>query len=127
MRKFKELINLSLRPLRPCNHSGCPNLVISGRCPQHSKQVQQQYDRQRGSAVERGYDYQWAKFRAIYLSAHPLCTMCEDKGYIVKADLIHHKTPLDQGGSKYNEDNLQALCNDCHEEIHGKDRFKHKV
>jgi len=118
---------LALRPLRPCNYpGGCPELVVSGRCPKHAKQSQKQYDRQRGSSSSRGYDYQWAKFRAVYLSAHPFCVTCEENQYIVAATLIHHKTPLDEGGSKYSEDNLQALCNDCHEKKHGKDRWKRK-
>jgi 5-methylcytosine-specific restriction protein A len=75
----------------------------------------------------REYNSLWQKFRAVYLSLHPICVKCESKGYVVPAVLIHHVKPLDEGGSKYNEDNLQALCNDCHEEIHGKDRFKRRV
>ena len=114
------------KPLRPCNHTGCSQLVTSGYCEAHSKQVQKRYDKQRGTAAERGYDSRWQRFREIYMRGHPLCAMCEDKGYIVKADLIHHKTPLDQGGEKYADDNLMSVCSSCHESIHGKDRFKRR-
>lgn len=114
------------RPKRLCAYPGCNQLVDSGRCEKHAKQEQQRYDKQRGSAADRGYDSRWQRFREIYMRSHPLCVMCEDKGYIVKADLIHHIRPLDQGGEKYADNNLMSVCNACHEEIHGKDRWRKK-
>lgn len=117
---------MPMKPLRPCAHHGCNQLVTSGYCDAHKKQVKKQYDDKRLSASERGYDTQWQRFREIYMRGHPLCVMCESKGYIVKADLIHHEKPLNEGGDKYADDNLMSLCNDCHESIHGKDRFKRR-
>lgn len=112
------------KPLRLCTYPGCNQLVASGRCEKHTKQEQQRYDRQRGSAADRGYDYRWAKFREIYMRSHPLCVMCQHEGYIIKADLIHHIKPLDQGGSKYDEDNLMSVCQMHHEELHKGERWR---
>ena len=123
---IEKVKRLAMRPKRPCRHPGCPELVASGYCEKHTKPKNKDYDKQRGSSSSRGYDGQWQKFRLVYMRVHPLCVMCDDKGYVVKADLIHHKVPLDQGGSKYDDDNVMSVCNDCHESVHGKDRWKKK-
>ena len=115
---------MPMKPMRPCAHHGCPELVQSGYCEKHKKQTAQRYDKQRGTAASRGYDAQWQRFREVYMRGHPLCAMCENEGYIAKADLIHHKVPLDKGGEKYADDNLVSVCSKCHELIHGKDRWK---
>ncbi len=47
-------------PLRPCSHSGCGTLTSSGRCDRHQRPA---YDRERGTAAQRGYDYRWQKYR----------------------------------------------------------------
>ncbi|NIT55854.1 MAG: HNH endonuclease, partial [Aliifodinibius sp.] len=100
------------KPKRPCRHYGCPNLVDKGFCPEHAKKHNREYDRQRGTAHERGYDADWQKFREYYLRKHPVCKMCKRA-----ATLIHHKTPLSQGGNKYDNNNLMSLCTSCHVKI----------
>ena len=64
------------KPLRPCSHSGCKELVASGMCEQHSKREQQRYDKQRGTAAERGYNTRWAKYSRWFLS-QPENTFCK--------------------------------------------------
>jgi len=55
------------RPLKICSHPSCSELVKSGKCEQHSKQEQQRYDRQRGTAHDRGYNYRWSKYSQWFL------------------------------------------------------------
>ena len=62
------MIVLAQRPKRPCNFPGCAALVESGRCEKHSKQIQRQYDKQRGSSSERGYGSRWARYSKWFLS-----------------------------------------------------------
>ena len=111
------------RPMRLCSYPGCPALVYSGRCEKHTiKRDDKEYDRRRGSSTARGYNWEWQQFRAHYLRRHPLCVKCEEQGNITPATMIHHKTALRDGGSKYDEDNLVALCFDCHEIVEGRKR-----
>jgi len=51
---------------------------------------------------------------------------CEDHNRITPATMIHHKTALRDGGSKYDESNLVALCFDCHEVVEGRKKDLNK-
>ncbi len=76
-----------------------------------------QFDR-RGSAASRGYDSRWERIREIILAAQPLCQSCKARGMVVPATLVHHLTPLAQGGT-HHPDNLRPLCTSCHGRAHG--------
>ena len=102
----------------PCNHPGCPALTTERFCPAHAKQVQQRYDKERGTATERGYDSTWAKVRKIQLSQYPLCQRCEQGGVIRAAVLVHHVKRIADGGSVLDQNNLLSVCADCHYELH---------
>lgn len=117
---------MAMRPLRPCAHVGCSNLVTSGYCEEHKKEVKKRYDQYRGSYRERGYTSSWDKLRKRYITQYPLCESCEAKGIYEIATVVHHKVPIQEGGELLDVNNLQSLCNRCHEDIHGKDRFKRK-
>jgi 5-methylcytosine-specific restriction enzyme A len=112
------------KPKHFCNHPGCSRLTNNRYCEQHQAAEDKRYNERRGSAYERGYDYQWQRFRAAYLTAHPLCTRCEEQGRLTPATLIHHIVPLKDGGDKYEASNLMQLCHDCHENIEGPARWK---
>jgi 5-methylcytosine-specific restriction protein A len=78
------------------------------RCPQNGKA-----DR-RPSSAARGYDWRWRQFSAVYLARNPLCVACHHKGRTTPASCVDHVKALEQGGEKYDEGNLQALCHPCH-------------
>lgn len=70
-------------------------------------------------------DKKWKELRAWYLRQHPLCEMCEEKGLVVSAIDVHHKTPVETAKTPdemrdlcYRPDNLQALCISCHAAVH---------
>lgn len=121
------VLNMPKSPGRPCPGKGprrgkCPNLISGSQrcCPEclpHDKHYKRHYERSRGTSAERGYDRQWRKVRAIKLSLNPLCERCFKKDLIVEATMVHHIKPI----SKYPElrlvlDNLESMCNPCHEE-----------
>ncbi len=118
---------MAQRPLRPCNHPGCRELVQYGRCEKHRKQEQSRYNKERGSAWSQGYDADWNKCREAFLGQHPLCEPCRIKGILVPATIAHHKIEVKDGGARLDFENLMATCHACHEEVHGKDRFKRTV
>jgi len=56
----------------------------------------------------------WKRFRAGYIKRHPLCVKCEEVGVIMSANIIDHIQPIQDGGAKFDESNLQSLCASCH-------------
>lgn len=57
---------------------------------------------------------EWKKIRAAYLREHLFCECEKHKDMKVKAEMVDHKTPIKQGGSRTDWANLQALTNKCH-------------
>jgi 5-methylcytosine-specific restriction protein A len=56
----------------------------------------------------------WRKLRAKVLEEAPLCVMCDAAGKLVRATVVDHIKPVRLGGERYNERNLQPLCEGCH-------------
>lgn len=72
---------------------------------------------------------QWRTLRTAYLQEHPLCEACQARGYVTASRCVHHKTPVESGHSEkectelaYRWTNLQALCFQCHADIHKEER-----
>lgn len=67
---------------------------------------------------------EWKKCRAAYLhTVGGLCELCMNRGIIKPADIVHHKIHLTDDTARdpeiaLNFDNLQAVCIDCHNELH---------
>jgi 5-methylcytosine-specific restriction enzyme A len=100
------------KPKRICSKSGCNELTDQAYCDKHMRQ----YDKNRGSSSERGYDNQWRKYRAMFLRDHPLCEICLKDENVSIATVVDHIIPH-KGDKKlfWNESNHQALCKECHD------------
>ena len=58
---------------------------------------------------------QWKATRAYHIQKNPICKHCFDnKKRIVSGDVVDHIIPIRQGGSPFDFQNLQTLCNPCH-------------
>ena len=113
------------KPLRACRYPGCPNLFKGVYCEEHetvvgrrwaNREDERQYDRQRGSAAQRGYDGKWQQARKGYLARHPLCVECEKQGKITPATVVDHIIP--HRGDRalfWDTNNWQPLCKSCHD------------
>lgn len=75
----------------------------------------------------------WQRLRDMYKAQHPVCEMCEKNGRTSLAKVVHHIVPIEDARDvvmmeslAYDWNNLMALCEDCHEQIHYKlgSRFK---
>lgn len=115
-----------MKPSKPCKKPGCRKLIKDGRfCEEHQKQFKKEYDQGRGTSGERGYDATWRKVRDMKLKTDPLCEDCMGRGKVKEAVLVHHIKPVkDYPELRLVFSNLRSLCDDCHEEIHAKDRWK---
>ena len=69
----------------------------------------------------------WKKCRRIYLSLHPLCERCAQLGIVRRAEHVHHRIYLDATSYTVPEvalnfENLEALCFDCHQREHHRNK-----
>lgn len=101
---------------KPCAHPGCPNLTHDRFCSDHAKQERKRYDRERGTAAQRGYGSRWRKYRKWFLTQNPLCVKCKEEGKLTPATDVDHiqavKGPNDP--LFWEPSNHQALCHSCH-------------
>ena len=73
-------------------------------------------DLRRGSRHERGYGKEWEKLRdQIMVRDCGMCQPCKKAGRFTAARAVDHKINKANGGTD-EEENLQAICNPCHEE-----------
>ena len=102
------------RPKKPCAHPGCPELVdpADKYCDQHK--AEHPAEVRSGSA--RGYNRRWQKISKQYLSSHPLCVKCLERGKYTKATVVDHIRPH-RGNPElfWNPENWQPLCKTCHD------------
>jgi 5-methylcytosine-specific restriction protein A len=108
------------KPKHPCSYAGCPELIPAGErfCKEHKKQEQREYNKQRGSSTQQGYDARWQKIRKMKLNVDPLCAECLRNGQTTVATQVHHK----DGNVRNNSpDNLESLCIECHSRITAKE------
>lgn len=99
-------LNLNKKPKKDTHHNQTPN-----------RELRQKY-----------YNTtEWRKLRESYMKQHPVCEECLNKGKITPATSVHHKTsPFKNGNCNkalfldYN--NLEAVCHECHAEIHNKEQ-----
>jgi len=109
------------RPKRPCAHPGCPELVEypDRYCEKHKRErnrSRREYDKERGTAAQRGYDARWRKVRKRFLAENPLCTECMKEGRLTPATVVDHIVPH-KGDPElfWDESNWQPLCKQCHD------------
>lgn len=99
------------RPPRLC---ACGKIVPHGvRCECQrlaDRERKARHDQCRPNARQRGYNHEWRKARAEYLTAHPHCRMCGSK-----ATTVDHVIPH-RGGKLlfWFRGNWQPLCARCH-------------
>ena len=67
------------------------------------------------------------------MAEHPLCERCEAQGYVTASRCVHHIIPVESGRTEaecrdlaFRRNNLQALCYQCHSDIHKAERSHSK-
>lgn len=115
---LKEMNLMPRRPQRPCSYPGCPNLCDGQYCDKHKTEERRKYDKyERPAEINKKYGRAWKRIRDKYVSEHPFCELCFEKGMLIPTQEVHHKRPLSEGGT-HERSNLIALCKSCHAKIH---------
>lgn len=76
---------------------------------------------------------EWQKCRELAKQrAGGLCEACWLEGKVTPADVIHHIKPITPQNINdpwitLNQDNLMALCADCHAKIHNPTKRRYKI
>lgn len=109
---------MTVRPHQPCAAPNCPNITTWKYCDDHrqeNREKTRKWDKERGTAAQRGYDARWRKGRGQHLREHPLCVDCERMGYHQAANTVDHVIPH-RGNMDlfWLYDNWQSLCARCH-------------
>lgn len=62
----------------------------------------------------------WRKLRVVILKRdYYLCQECKRRGLVAKGNIVHHITEAREDLSKFwNEDNLETICQACHNAEH---------
>src|SRR3990167_7523979 len=68
----------------------------------------------------------WRNIRNAFISANPLCNLCDRKGRATIATQVDHITSIRMGGNKTDWNNLQSLCDTCHSRKTRKENQKTK-
>lgn len=69
------------------------------------------------------YGREWQKIAIRYRREHKFCEICKGKGKWVRSVETHHIIPVSEGGTN-NDENLLAVCRECHDKIHHRIRLK---
>lgn len=111
--------------IQRCKASSCSVMAgPSGYCDKHKEyRSPKQEPKDRGQKVANPFysSKRWRRVRKKKLSRQPLCEHCLCWGLITPAKIVDHRTPIDQGGEKFDLNNTQSLCVGCHNEKTAKD------
>jgi 5-methylcytosine-specific restriction enzyme A len=99
----------------PCAHPGCPKLTHDRRCREHRREEWKEQDRNRPSAVARGYGSEWRKASRQFLRENPLCAECLKTGRLRPSEVTDHIVPHKGNMTLFwDSANWQPLCWRCH-------------
>ena len=123
--------------MKPCNgkYGICSALIEHNEkyCPKclptektRHKAKTKEYEQDRGTSYERGYDLAWSKLRKYKLKVSPLCE-CPDcmagTKRVKSADMVHHIEPIETHPElRLVMSNLLSMARACHEREHGRKR-----
>lgn len=92
-------------------------------CEQHKQSVNQYYDKRirDKQTIAFYHSLQWQRVREqALIRDNYLCQRCLSDKRLTPAEMVHHKIEVKQDWSKrLMMDNLESLCQACHNKMHG--------
>ena len=103
----------------PCNHRGCPAIVVDRYCDEHRRQHVAQVNARRDTSLAKLYkSARWARARAAFLASNPYCVHCLEHPAapsLVAARHVDHIRPHRGDVDLFwDQTNWQPLCASCH-------------
>ena len=110
---------MPFKPPKPCRHFGCPEYTTEAYCHRHKeyeKAIKADYEKRYEKKRDPFYKSpRWRKARNRYAEKNPLCEECKKNGIEgVLMKTVDHIIDIKDGGAKLDFDNLQSLCQECH-------------
>jgi len=103
------------RPLKPCTFPGCSHLIEKGYCDLHARSKRSFY-----KAQDENHSFyssgKWQRLRGWFIRRNPVCVWC-----LRPAEVVDHILAIKDGGEALNDNNLQSLCNSCHQRKRGQE------
>lgn len=99
-----------------------PTILKTKRRPWQQERVTQARRIHNNGAFYRAAP--WRKLRATKMQYNPLCEECTRNGRVVSATMVDHIKPISEGGAMLDMENLQSLCNRCHNIKSGREAHK---
>lgn len=107
--------------MRLCNHIGCRQWITANEkyCSEHKEQHKpkpklKRTPRKKYKNDKFYHSKQWSKLRKMHLVQEPFCRSCKARGIYKAAQMVDHIRPINDGGAKLDDANLQSLCFACH-------------
>lgn len=120
---------MAMKPLRPCRHPGCHELVSGGYCQQHQP-------KRRDNRSEESRTWRWMystdewtqDLRPTQLLLEPFCQECAKRGLRVRATDVDHIEDHKGDWAKFcDRGNLRSLCHSCHSRKTARDLWKNRA
>ncbi len=92
-----------------------PPKLTRASAPKTEKERKRALDRKRPNAGSRGYDAEWQRFRARYLTGYP---QCQAPGCYAQATELHHiKRVTERPDLRLNPTNIVGMCKRHHSQL----------
>jgi 5-methylcytosine-specific restriction enzyme A len=130
--------NMPNKPLKPCNKIGCTNLTRDRYCDEHKRLAEQrqrsrrndkEYDKYKRNQQARAFYHsrEWERIRQAALARdHYLCQHCLQHNRITRATIVDHIVPIAVDWSRRLDiNNLQSLCQACHNRKTAEDKRRY--
>lgn len=113
---------------KQCSFGGCNQIALTNnyRCEKHvvSYTPKKRYEHHYHQGKNIYTSTRWVKLRKQFIRHNPICAHCEAQGIITPAYTVDHIIEIKDGGEIWDIDNLQSLCNPCHNTKTGDEKKK---
>lgn len=107
---------MAVKPLRPCRHPGCCELVSDGYCETHKPKRTDQRSEEAKAWRWMYATRKWREeLRPAQLLREPFCRECARRGRRTRATDVDHVVDHKGDWARFcDEGNLESLCHSCH-------------
>ncbi|WP_087651510.1 HNH endonuclease signature motif containing protein [Acetobacter pasteurianus] len=88
--------------------------VFRPRWHKPEAQRRKEFDKQRGTSRQRGYDAAWEKVRAQHLALHPICCVPGCRTPRDRLNVDHIESVRENPAKRLDPSNLRTLCQSHH-------------